>query len=425
MPNSNITINNKKYNSTGYSLTLTPENIQTILINFITKMQEDTSTMTIIQNILARIGLDVQSQFTEENINNFLTELLNKLQQENPINFNITIRVVLTIDDDNISNIIIDNVLTKKDNIKYIFYIVTGDITNVEDISTALQSGELNGIQLEIEKTASNSEISHNEVLKMQINGELNSFSAQTVLERVKDNSIYNTSNITIEDSHNNIVNISYDKTINATTEHMDIMELKDSNAVIINNYPLEQLEVFFENLLEKYTEVFEPIFERLQLNFYGENAEINGIRCIEVISFSTLCIANTNGFQRGDIVLPIASTTFYITFSEGGILDIFSENERNSTVYEYEGEQLKSYYFERLSNIEARLKTEMMLSENNEQYLEKFKNYIELDTTFNGSEVINENNNKLRLKTKEGYIFEITSDSIYELFELNSKFTN
>ena len=237
MPNSNITINNKKYNSTGYSLTLTPENIQTILINFITKMQEDTSTMTIIQNILARIGLDVQSQFTEENINNFLTELLNKLQQENPINFNITvtvyvansktIRVVLTIDDDNISNIIIDNVLTKKDNIKYIFYIVTGDITNVEDISTALQSGELNGIQLEIEKTASNSEISHNEVLKMQINGELNSFSAQTVLERVKDNSIYNTSNITIEDSHNNIVNISYDKTINATTEHMDIMNLK------------------------------------------------------------------------------------------------------------------------------------------------------------------------------------------------------
>ena len=339
-------------------------------------MQEDTNTMTIIQNILARMELDVQNQFTEENIDNFLTEILNKLQQENAINFNTTItvyvanskaiRTVIKIENDNISNIIVDNATTK-DEIKYIFNIVIGDITNVEDISSALQSGELNGIQLEIEKTASDLEISHNEVLKIQINGELNSFSAQTVLGRVNNNSIYNTSNITIANSYNNVVNISYDKTINATTEPMDIMELNDTNSVIINNYSLEQLEPFFS----------------------------------------------------------IASTTFYFTFSEGGLFDILSEIERNSVVYESEKEQqLKTYYSERLSTIEARLKIGMTPYENNEQYLEEFKNYIESDPTFNGSKVINENNNQLRLETKEGYIFAITNDGINEIFEFDSEFT-
>ena len=96
-------------------------------------MQEDTNTMTIIQNILARMELDVQNQFTEENIDNFLTEILNKLQQENAINFNTTItvyvanskaiRTVIKIENDNISNIIVDNATTK-DEIKYIFNIV-------------------------------------------------------------------------------------------------------------------------------------------------------------------------------------------------------------------------------------------------------------------------------------------------------------
>ena len=397
-------------------------------------MQEDTNTMTIIQNILARMELDVQNQFTEENIDNFLTEILNKLQQENAINFNTTItvyvanskaiRTVIKIENDNISNIIVDNATTK-DEIKYIFNIVIGDITNVEDISSALQSGELNGIQLEIEKTASDLEISHNEVLKIQINGELNSFSAQTVLGRVNNNSIYNTSNITIANSYNNVVNISYDKTINATTEPMDIMELNDTNSVIINNYSLEQLEPFFSNLLEKYTKVIETVCEQLQLNLYGENAENDGIRYVEGIGFSALCIANANGFQRGDVVLPIASTTFYFTFSEGGLFDILSEIERNSVVYESEKEQqLKTYYSERLSTIEARLKIGMTPYENNEQYLEEFKNYIESDPTFNGSKVINENNNQLRLETKEGYIFAITNDGINEIFEFDSEFT-
>ena len=273
----NITIEGQEYLANGYTLTLNEEDIRTILKNILTKANEDTATIKIIHTMLSAIGVSQEQipQLTEQ----VLSNLEITVYQSNGKN----IRTQIKIDD---ITVLVD---------------IASNVPNNQKLIFTMQVEGNNAIQAILEKQITDTQT--NSKIEITTSNEQKEYkiAMDTTLGNWNNNTFHNISKVTIQDFDSNTINISYDKTIQLANETIEILELKNSNSVIVNNYPREQLEPFFEGIANKSEEIFENILAQLKINETNQSNNItqvqnNALAYSQAITGTILTIGNANG---------------------------------------------------------------------------------------------------------------------------------
>ena len=287
----NITIEGQEYLANGYTLTLNEEDIRTILKNVLTKVNEDTATIKIIHTILSVIGVPQEQipQLTEQVLSNILEAV-----QTNEIE---TTNLEITVYQSNGKNIRTQI----KINDVTVLVDIASNVPNNQKLIFTIQVEGNNAIQAILEKQITETQTNSKIEITTSNNQKEYKIAMDTTLGNWNNNTFHNISKITIQDFDSNIINISYDKTIQLATENIQIQELKDANAVIVNNYPREQLEPFFEGIINKSEEVFENILAQLKINETNQSNNItqvqnNALAYSQAITGTILTIGNANG---------------------------------------------------------------------------------------------------------------------------------
>lgn len=270
-----IVIHNQNYESVGYHLDLTNDDIRQIMMNVLTKAKEDEQTITILSKVLTGVDGNIIKSGMEELLNKFskATTPISYLKfSVYPINKNImkfqmiynqTMEFTIDID-------------TSKENKKNV-------MLSTRDTNTG------SGIEIASEKQILNNMIIYTtNVKKSDSEYEL---TMNTSLGNVIDNKIENNSKITIFDKEATI-ETNYYQTMQEASEEMNIEELTNTSAVIINNYPREQLENFFASISEKTEKVIPEKMEKLNIRMTDTQ---DGLFYLQGIISSAITIMNTN----------------------------------------------------------------------------------------------------------------------------------
>lgn len=291
-----MNISNQNYEAVGYRLQLNQEDLRKILIDILTKTKEDTQIISIWNKVLANT----------ENVDmvNIIEQVIVKLQQSTleemnltitvynvgrgltriQMNYNEKVELVLDIDD-------------SKENKKNVTIMMNGISSQNAELTT--------GMQVSMEKQILDSMTIYTTNI-MDNKGE-SQITINTSLGNIVNDKIENNSKITILDNDATI-ETSYYKTMQVATEEVDIQELTNSSAVIINNYPKEQLDNFFTGIGNKIEEV---ISEKIgQLNIQMTDAR-DGLYYLEGIVSSVFTVMNANGMPQvvSTTGMTIAST--------------------------------------------------------------------------------------------------------------------
>jgi len=306
-----ININSQNYEVVGYQLQLNQEDLKDILIGILTQTKADAQIISILSKMLASTeNIDIVSsieqvieklqEITLEEMNITITAYnvgkgLTRIQ----MNYNAEIEIILDIDD-------------SKENRKSIV-IETNNINS--------QNPELaTDMQVSMEKQILDSMIIYTTNIKDN-KGEYQ-ITMNTSLGNISNNKIENNSKVTILDKDATI-ETSYYKTIQEATEEVDIQELTNSSAVIINNYPKEQLENFFMGIGNKIEEVIPEKIGQLNIHM---TAPQDGLYYLEGIVSSTFAIMNTNGVSQG-----VSATGMTIASGLKQVLLLMNNNVENS----------------------------------------------------------------------------------------------
>ncbi len=279
-----LDINGTTYNAQGYTLTIEENDFKTILTNVLNKARQDATTLEIINNVLLSSGVP-QEAIEQINVSEIFQNISNSVQESQIGNLTITayqsqgklVRLAVSYDEINLTfDVVTNNESEKK-------VIVTIDTTDDSVVFKA---------QLFITKTISESGINHFIAIIGKIDNNEYRIEMNTTMGNVINNTINNASDILVTEG-NSTVDVNYEKTIQVATEPLDIQELQDSNTVIMNNYPMEQLTPFMTGVVENYEKLFENIGTKL--NIQSENAGqlynyINGV------TGAVVAVANTNG---------------------------------------------------------------------------------------------------------------------------------
>lgn len=285
-----ININNQKYEVVGYQLQLNQEDFKKIVVSILTKAKEDEQTIQILSKLVENAeNLDIKNVIEQEIIT---------IQASGAREFNFTISVynvgkgftrIQMSDNEKVELILeIDDSQAKKQTA-----ILQFNYLDLEDKGEADIAKSDIGLKVTLEKQVlDNMTIYTTNIFDTQ-NG--NEVTINTSLGNIVDDKIENNSKITMLDNDTTI-ETSYYKKIQATTEEVDIQELTDSSAVIINNYPKEQLEKFFAGIGNKLEEV---IPEKIgQLNIQMTEAQ-DSLYYLEGIVSSVFAVMNANGMSQ------------------------------------------------------------------------------------------------------------------------------
>ncbi len=279
-----LDINGTTYNAQGYTLTIEGNDFKTILTNVLNKARQDATTLEIINNVLLSSGVP-QEAIEQINVSEIFQNISNSVQESQIGNLTITayqsqgklVRVAVSYDEINLTFDVVTNDESEKK------VIVTIDTTDDSVVFKA---------QLFITKTISESGVNHFIAIIGKIDNNEYRVEMNTTMGNVINNTINNASDILVIEG-NSSVDVNYEKTIQVATEPLDIQELQDSNTVIMNNYPMEQLTPFMTGVIENYGKLFENIITKL--NIQSENVGqlynyINGV------TGAVVAVANTNG---------------------------------------------------------------------------------------------------------------------------------
>ena len=279
-----MNINNQKCEAAGYELQLNQEDLRKILVDILNKAKEDTQTINILNKMLASTeNLDVTS---------IIEQAIMKLQEDSIEEANLTITVYnagkgltrIQMNYNAKAEIILD-IDDSKENKKNV-------VLEVKNVNSE-NPEQTTGIQVSMEKQILDSMTIY--TINIRDNKDEYQITMNTSLGNIMNDRIENNSKITIIDN-NTTIETSYYKTIQEATEEVDVQELTNSSAVIINNYPKEQLENFFAGISNKIEEI---IPERIgQLNIQITDTQ-DGLYYLEGIVSSVFAIMNANGMPQ------------------------------------------------------------------------------------------------------------------------------
>ncbi len=278
-----ININNQDYQTKGYQIELNQEELKQVLIALLTETKENEKIINVlseifnievnnIQNIIEKLIINIQKQQMKETNFLFIVYQPNKNVTRIQIRKNTEVELILDIDNikenKKVATIQINTFMKEKSEIDY-------------------------STKFTIEKQIlSNMIIYTTNIIDSQSGYELR---MNTSLGNISDDKIENNSKITIFDNDTTI-ETAYYKTIQATNEEVEIEELTNSNAIIVNNYPKEQLERFFTNIGDKTEQVITEKIEQLNLPISNTQDELYYLQSI--IS-SVITVMNANGVAQ------------------------------------------------------------------------------------------------------------------------------
>lgn len=324
----NITINNLRYETDGYKLTLNQNKVKQMMVNVLTKAKSDTYTIVILNKLLT-----IEGQTDTTNAQQKIIKLLEKVQSQNfeemtfdiivynagknitktQINFNSEIVISLDIDNSNINKNIA--------------------IITIEDIET--ENTDIN-MQIYFEKQTISGITNYITNVVNKQNG--NTIKMNTTLGNIVNNQIENSSKIAIIDN-NTTIETSYYQTIKRADKAIDIQRLTNSSAVIINNYPKNQLDVFLKEIGERTKQVFNNKLENLNIKT-TETKDV--LYLLEGIASSVLTIASTNEISQPIELLGITSISLFNqsmiehTSSGNNPIDSLEEKEKSTFNYKF-----------------------------------------------------------------------------------------
>lgn len=289
-----ITINNQSYETVGYQLDLSGEEIKQIIVNLLSKAKDD-------EQLINYLSLKVFSDFDKESIQKIIDGMITGVQQiQNPVDKISFVAyqpkkgiTKIRIKDNRIAEIVID-IDDSKENKKN----VDISFNSSESENAQMQTN----MQVEMEKQILDSMIIYTTNIVDNKSGY--QVTMNTSLGNVMGDKIENNSKITIFDNDTTI-ETSYYKTIQVANEEVDIQELTNTSAVVVNNYPREQLENFFEGLGRRIEQIIPEKIEQLNIQVTNEQ---DGLYYLQGIVSSIFTIMNVNGIPQ-----PISTTGMFI----------------------------------------------------------------------------------------------------------------
>lgn len=318
--NIDVTINNIDDGVNGYTLSIDTNTIKKMSIDLLNKLKEDNITLTLLSNKLSIFGLE--DEYTDiTNLSKVLDEAVVKMQEDETTNEEImritayaykgkTIRseILFLEEGEKIGKISID--IESTDNVKEANIIVE----DVDEYSSFSEEEGTNTVfsQITLEKTITDTSII-NRIMYIPDTTNMSEYTSTEInIGKVQNNAASNTSNVTISTSidENTVqqTTASYIQKIEMTSQVDEIMELKNSNAVIINNYSLEQLTPFLTSLGNKTMQVVSNKIEQLEIGSEEDLTSDSGIssnientgnyimQMVQAAVASGSCIINVNG---------------------------------------------------------------------------------------------------------------------------------
>ncbi len=259
-----ISSNGVAYNANKYSLTLDEQTVKQVLTDFLTFIKEDPTALNDFNNTM----LDIDSQYdvnnTVESINDMISDIQENLTMENAATITVYEQAGQTVKTE------IDFVTVKftmdLSASEVVLLIETHDTSNTLTANTEVQEPQNQTMQITFNKAQGN-EITNSISIVPDINHPEQSITISVTLGNTQSASINNSYLISVNNVVENVAttqSISFD-TLTTAGEVEEIMELKNSNTVIINNYQLQQLQAFFNSLSPKIEQVLASALQALQ----------------------------------------------------------------------------------------------------------------------------------------------------------------
>ena len=321
-----ILVDGINYETNVYQLTIDENILKQIIINCLTTLKDDNSTLVMISNKLSTLGLgseDTDITKLSETIENLATQMQNENETSENNTMTITVyenkgKTVRTeIELINKGKITIDKV-KEKNTEKAIITVENNNTSSITDITMG-EATTTDISQITIQKSMSDTNIINAITVIPDTSNTAQSITINTNMGKLMDNTINSSSDITLNISSDGInvqtIQSLYTQNIQATTEVDEIMELKNSNTIIVNNYQKEQLIPFLTKVGEKISQVLPNKLEQLGISLSMKQNE-NGITTnnianttntiysmISMIGTAGINIANANGVDMQGIV--------------------------------------------------------------------------------------------------------------------------
>ena len=159
-------------------------------------------------------------------------------------------------------------------------------------------------------------------------------------LGKVLNGTINNTSSVSIENA-NQTVDALYTQTIQTASQVEEILELKNSNTVIVNNYSKEQLLPFLQSLGNRIKEIVPNKIEQLGIDIglsqtnTGASANYNDIsnnlqsqgKAVGIIATSGLAVANQDNINIRNIATALFTLMSYTNNQQKSLYNTIEES--------------------------------------------------------------------------------------------------
>ena len=314
------------YTTNAYTVSIDNNTLKSIANECLNTLKEDDTIYGIINRIAGTYSTDnkIEKNQYVELINNIITKLEQTELQEGNIKITIyeykgtTIRTLIEFY--NTTKICIDK-LGQEKNKKVIATIEQTGSTLLSNITNGETENDVtkSTIQISIEKVSTETETVQKFVINPNTKDMTQKIVINTSLGKNINGNINNSSIVSITTSDNgantNTIESSYNQNIQVSSQIEDIMELKNSNTVIVNNYTKEQLVPYLQNLSNQVKIILPNKLEQLGVNIEtnqnqnaglnidlgtnasGVNSYISGLtKTISIVGTGGLAIANANG---------------------------------------------------------------------------------------------------------------------------------
>lgn len=357
---SQISVDGVDYVTNAYTVTIDANTFKQIIISCLTTLKNDNTTLTIISNKLSSLnpGSDstMDTSMLSQTIDTLIQQLENTEANKNEIkittyeNKGTTIRTMIEISD--LSKMTIDK-LTQNNSKKVILTIGENESTS-SDNTTEQTNNTTSAVQVILEQITTDSEVLDNITVIPDTSDTSEKITMSTSMGKVLNGTINNTSSVSIENA-NQTVDASYTQTIQTASQVEEILELKNSNTVIVNNYSKEQLVPFLQSLGNRIKAIVPNKIEQLGIDIglsqtnTGALANYNGIlnslqnqeKAVGIIATSGLAIANPDNINIRNIATVLFTFMSYTNNQQKSLYNKIEESNKEQEKSQQDFEQL------------------------------------------------------------------------------------
>ena len=342
----------KSNNVNTYTLKLEMDNIKQILSNCL----ENAKTDTTILNTIKESNLLTETDFAQ--LISILKESIN--------NNNSNIQTVITVYEKDGNTIKTDIIISVKDELgATLQYVVTiNNISTQQELKAEVLLGKtdktdatsenmISSTKIEVSKIIEESTITNKYKIMPNVSKQNETYSIESKIGKLVNGSATNTFITTINDE-NSTIKATYNKNINKVEQVEEIMELKNNNTIIINNYSKEQLKPFVEkNVLSKKDKITNKI------NQVVTESEPTNIYMASIIS-----LVGVNGQERlKEIILTLGETVCKYIYATVNSIGESQVNAIDETAVKTFNGQFEAYIDRSISS--ANTKTLLKIIEN------------------------------------------------------------